>query len=99
MGLGGFAVVELEHAAEAFTAPNGAGADRGGRGRDAFIPQTLVRPLFVMVIDKRKRSDGGPEVPFSEWHHSRQTFGLNGPDKSFGKRVQVRTSGRQPQGG
>jgi hypothetical protein len=50
----------------------------------------------MIVIDKR--SDGGPEVPFAEWHHSRQTLGLDGPHESLGKRVQIRTSGRQPYG-
>jgi hypothetical protein len=82
--------------AASFTAPNRTGADQGGRGRDAFIAQTLVRPFPMIVIDKRSR--GSPEVPFAKWHNSRQTLGLDGPDKSFGERVQIRTPGRQPQG-
>jgi hypothetical protein len=35
--LGGGTVVELEHAAEALTAPNRACADQRGLGRDALI--------------------------------------------------------------
>jgi hypothetical protein len=50
----------------------------------------------MIVIDKR--SYGSPEVSFAEWHNARQTLGLDGPDKSFGKRVQIRTPGRQQQG-
>ena len=90
--LRGCAVVEPEHAAEAFTAPNRAGAGLGGRGRDAFVAQPLVRPFLMIVINKR--SYGSPEVPFAEWHHLRQTLGLDGPDKSLGKRVQIQTPGR-----
>ena len=90
------AVVELEHPGEALTAPNRAGVNQGSRGRDAFIAQTLVRPFLMIVIDKR--SYGSPEVSFAEWHNARQTLGLDGPDKSFGKRVQIRTPGRQQQG-
>jgi hypothetical protein len=37
-------------------------------------------------------------VPLAEWHHARQTLGLDGPDKSFGKRIQIRTPDRQQQG-
>ena len=74
--LRGGAVVELEHAAEAFTAPNRAGADHGGGGRDAFIAQTLVRPFLMIVFDKR--SYGSPEVSFAEWHHARQTLECSG---------------------
>jgi hypothetical protein len=55
-----------------------------------------VRPLLMIVIDKRV--DSGPEVPFAERHHSSQTLGLDRPDKSFGKRVQIRTPGGQLQG-
>jgi hypothetical protein len=58
--LRGGTVVELEHAAEALTAPNRACADQRGLGRDALIAQTLVRPFLMVVINKR--SHGSPEV-------------------------------------
>ncbi len=90
--LRGGTVVELEHAAEALTAPNRAWADHRGLGRDALMAQTLVRPFLMIVIDKR--SHGSPEVPLAEWHDSRQTLGLHGPDEPFGERVQIRTPGR-----
>jgi hypothetical protein len=62
-------VVELQHAAEALAAPNRAGADQWGLGRDARIAQTLVRPFLMVVIDKG--SHGTPEVALAEWHDSR----------------------------
>jgi hypothetical protein len=89
MGLRGRAVIELEHAAEAVSASDGASSDERGLGRDAFIAQTLVRPFLMVMVDKR--AEGRPEMSFAEWHHSRETLGLDGPDKSFGKRVQIRT--------
>ena len=81
----GCTVVELEHAAEALTAPNRACADQRGLWRDALIAQTLVRPFLMIVIGKRPHRT--PEVPLAEWHDSRQTLRLHGPDEPFGKRV------------
>ena len=96
VGLRGFSVVELEYAAKLLMAPHRACSRHCCFGGNELVVQALVRPFLLIVIDKR--SDGGPEVPFAEWHHSRQTLGLDGPDKSFGKRVQIRTPGRQQQG-
>ena len=91
-----FSVVELEYAAKLLMAPHRACSRQSCFGGNELVAQALMRPFLMIVIDKR--SDGSPEVPFAEWHQSRQTLGLDGPDKSFGKRVQVRTPSRQPQG-
>src|SRR5262245_18287139 len=45
-----------------------------------------------------KRADGGAEVFLTKWHDSVYALGLDGPDKSLGKGVQIRTPGRQEQG-
>src|SRR5712692_6998539 len=74
IGLRGLAVIELEHAAEPRTARDRACADRRGRGCDELVAQTLVRPLLMIVLDKR--SDGRPEVPFAERHDPLQALGL-----------------------
>src|ERR1700720_3703240 len=52
-GLRGLAVVEFEQAAEPRTARDQACADLRGHGRDELVAQTLVRPLLVIVLDKR----------------------------------------------
>ena len=70
-GLRGRAIVELEHATEPIPASDGASSDRSGLGRDELIAETLVRSFLVIMIDKR--AYGGAEVPFAEWHYSRQT--------------------------
>jgi hypothetical protein len=44
-----------------------------------------------------KFSDARPEMSLAEEHHSVQTFGLDGLDKPFGTRVQIRTPRRQDQ--
>jgi hypothetical protein len=59
-GLRGVTIIELEHAAEALTAPNRACADQRGLGRDALITEILVGPFLMIVSDKR--SYGGTEV-------------------------------------
>src|SRR5260370_40933733 len=74
IGLRGLAVVELEHAAEPRTARDRACAARRGRGRDELVAQTLVRPLLMIMLDKR--SDGSSQVPFAEGHDPRQALGL-----------------------
>jgi hypothetical protein len=53
IGLRGLAIVELEHAAEPRTAGNRACADRRWLGRDELVAQTLVRPLLMIMLDKR----------------------------------------------
>jgi hypothetical protein len=72
--LRGRAVVELEEATEPFTAADGASADdrRPGLG-DERIAQTLVGPFFMIVIDKR--TQGGPQMPFAQWHDAPQALG------------------------
>src|SRR6266849_6184320 len=77
IGLRCLAVVELEHAAEPSTACDRACADRRCLGRDELVAQTLVRPLLMIMLDKR--SDGSPEVPFAEWYDPLQALGLGGP--------------------
>jgi hypothetical protein len=60
--LRGCAVVELEHAAETFTAPNRAAVDQGGRGRDAFIAQTLVCVRVRLTPDPSDLHGAGLEL-------------------------------------
>jgi hypothetical protein len=50
----------------------------------------------MIMLDKC--SDGGSEMPFAERYDSRQTFGSDRLDKSFGEGVQIRTPGRRAQG-
>jgi hypothetical protein len=52
-----------------------------------------VWPFFMIMAEKF--SDGRPEMPFAEEHHSLQALGLGGFDKPFGKGVQIGTPGRQ----
>jgi hypothetical protein len=40
-------------------------------------------------------SNGSPEMPFAEGHESREALELGGPDKPLGKRIHIRTPGRQ----
>src|SRR6516164_6750913 len=80
-GLRGLAVVELEHAAEPRTARDRTCADRRGLGRNELVAQTLVRPLLIIMLDKR--SYGSPEVPFAEWHDPLRALGLGGPDEGL----------------
>jgi hypothetical protein len=93
--LRGLAVVELEQPAEALTTRDRAGTDLRCRGRDEFVVQTLVRTFFMIMINKR--ANGGSQVRLAEEHHSLQALGLGGLDKAFGKRVQIRTPGREDQ--
>src|SRR5262249_12215406 len=93
--LRGLAVVELEQAAEALMTFYRAGSDQGCRARDEFVAQTLVRPLLMIMLDKR--SYRSPEVPFAEWQDPLQALGLGGLHKPLGKGVQIRTPGRQDQ--
>ena len=74
VGLRSLAVVELEHAAEPRTARDRACADRRCLGRNELVAQTLVRPLLMIMLDKRWY--GSPEVPFAEWHDPREALGL-----------------------
>jgi len=60
IGLRGLAVVELEHAAEPRAARDRACADRRRLGRDELVAKTLVRPLLMIMLDKRVY--GSPEV-------------------------------------
>src|SRR5882762_4876728 len=85
IGLRGLAVIELEDAAEPRTARDRACADRRGRGRDEFVAQTLVRPLLMIMLDKR--SDGRPEVPFAERHDPLQALEFGRLNKPIGKGV------------
>jgi hypothetical protein len=94
-GLRGLAVVEPEQAAEPRPAGDRACADRRCLGRDELVAQTLVRPLLMIMLDKR--SYGSPKVRFAEWHDPLQALGLGGPHKPLGKRVQIGTPGRQDQ--
>jgi hypothetical protein len=89
MGLRSGAVVELEHAAEPLSASDRALSDRRILGRDERVAQSLVGPFLMIVVDKR--ADSGPEPPFAEGHDARQALGSDRPDKSLGKRVQIRT--------
>jgi plasmid stabilization system protein ParE len=95
IGLRGLTVIELEDAAEPCTAHNRACADRRGLGRNELVAQTLVRPLLVIMLDKR--SYGRPEVPFAERHDPLQALGLGRLNKPLGKCVQIWTPGGQDQ--
>jgi hypothetical protein len=95
MGLRGLAEVELEHAAEPLTAPDRACVDQLCLGRDEFVARILVWPFLMIMMDEL--SNGGPEMRFAEGHESREALGLGGPDKPLGKRIQIRTPGRQEQ--
>ena len=95
IGYAALAVVELEHAAEPRTARDRPVPIDVVLGAMSSLPQTLVRPLFMIMLDKR--SDGSPEVPFAEWHDPVQALGLDGPNKPLGKRVQIWTPGGQNQ--
>src|SRR3982074_2082696 len=88
-GLRGLAVVRLEHAAEPRTARDRACSDRRGLGRDEFVAQTWVRPLFMIMLDKRTYRSS--EVPFAEGHDPLQALGLGGLNKPLGKGVQIWT--------
>src|SRR6476646_10636451 len=72
--LRGLAVVELEQAAESLTTFQRAGRDLRRLRRDEFVPETLVRPFFMIVT--HKFVDGCPEMPFAEQHHPIQALGL-----------------------
>jgi len=96
MRLRGLAVVELEQAAESLTTLHLACSDHRRLWRDALVAQTLVRPFFMIMVDKF--SYGRPEMPFAQKHHSVQALGLGGLDKPFGKRIQIGTPRRKDQG-
>src|SRR4051794_36421408 len=55
-----------------------------------------MRAFFVIMHDER--SDGRAEVPFAKEHQSLQALGLDGLDKAFGERVQIRTPRRKDHG-
>jgi hypothetical protein len=93
--LRGLAMVELEQAAESLTTLHRARSDRGRLWRDELVAQTLVRPFFMIMVDKLLY--GRPEMPFAEQYHSVQALGLDGLDEPFGKRVQIWTARRQDQ--
>src|ERR1700730_209005 len=95
-GLRGFAVVKLEQAPESLATVHLACSDHRRLGRDERVAQALVRPFFMIMLDKF--SDGRSEMPFGKEHHSVQALGLGGFDKAFRKRVQIRTPRREDQG-
>ena len=96
MRLRGLAVVKLEQAAESLTTLHLACSDHRHLGCDQRVAQALVRPFFMIMVDKFP--DGRSEMPFAERHQSGQTLGLGGFDKAFRKRVQIRTPRREDQG-
>jgi hypothetical protein len=96
MRLRGLAVVELEQTAESLTTLHLACSDDRHFGRDPRVAQALVRPFFMIMLDKF--SDGHSEMPFAEQHHSVQALGVGRFDKAFRKRVQIRTPRREDQG-
>jgi hypothetical protein len=63
------AVVELEQAAEPFTRLHRAGLDLCRLRHDEFVPETLARPLFMIVTDKFV--DGRPEMLWLQPSRSR----------------------------
>jgi hypothetical protein len=89
------AVVELQQTAEPITTRDLPCSDPRCCWRDELVAQTLVRPFFVIMVDKF--SDGRPEMPFAEEHHAIQALGLGGLDKPFGERVQIGTPRGQDQ--
>src|SRR4030095_7941930 len=86
MRLRGLAIVELEQAAESLTTLHPACSDHRRLWRDELVAQTLVRPLFMIMVDKF--SYGRPKMPFAEGHHSVQALGLGRLDEPLGKRIQ-----------
>jgi hypothetical protein len=72
--LRGFSVIELEHAAEPFTAPYWARSEWCALRRDELVAQTLVRSFLVIMI--HERADGSPEVFLAERHDSVEALGL-----------------------
>jgi hypothetical protein len=95
MRLRGLAAVEREQAAESRTTLHLACSDHRRLWHDELVAQTLVRPFFIVTVDKF--SHGRPEMPFTEKHHSVQALGLGGLDKPFGKRIQIGTPRREDQ--
>src|ERR1700730_8763824 len=74
MRLRGLAVVKLEQAAESLTTLHLACSDHRHPGCDQRVAQALVRPFFMIMVDKFP--DGRSEMPFAEQHQSVQTLGL-----------------------
>jgi len=60
------------------------------------VTQALMRAFFVIMDDKL--SDGRAEVPFAKEHQTLQALGLDGLDKAFGERIQIRTPRRKDHG-
>jgi hypothetical protein len=65
MGLRGVAVVELEQAAESLTTLRLACSDHRNVGRDQRVAQALVRPFFMIMVDKFSHGSAGRKGPCS----------------------------------
>src|SRR5262245_33775572 len=91
----GLTVIELEQAADSLATLHGTRADDRRLRRDELVPQTLVWPFFMIVLDKL--SDGRLEMRLAEQHQAVQALRLGRLDKPFGVRVQIGTPRRENQ--
>jgi len=57
---------------------------------DEFIPQTLMIPLAMTMVDKL--CNGSPKLTFTERNEAVAAFLSNRPNKSLGVRVRIRCS-------
>ena len=68
----GFAVVELEHAAEPLTAFQRTCSDDLCPGRDELVAEALMGPFLMVVV--HELSNGSPEVRLAERDDSPQAL-------------------------
>ena len=93
MRLRGLAVVELEQAAESLTTLDLAWSDRRCLGRDEFVAETLVRPFFMIMMEKF--SCGRPEMAFAK----SSTYSINAQaSSSVYSAVNSPTASSRPEG-
>ena len=96
MRLRGGAEVKLEEATESLTTTNAACSNLRVLRRDAFVIETLVRPLFMIVTSTFL--EGRAEMPFPKQYHAVQALALRGLDEPLGERIQVGTPRREDHG-
>jgi hypothetical protein len=95
---GSIAVVELEHAAEAFTTLNGPHSVLvGGSWHDELVVQRLVVPFLVVVFDVR--GDDPSQVGLAERNDPAQAFVPYGTYESLGTPAMLPVSLRSTEHG
>ena len=66
-----------------------------GRSANQSVPDSLLIALFVIVLDRL--TNDAPKMGFAERNDLNQTLRLDRAHESFGVRIEIRSSAREPQ--